>query len=434
MRRVASQGFLRNTESQFFSGRELAVSKTWAILLVFALAAIPSRAQVPVAPSEIVAARQAVEAHQSRNSLDCFVNSWGPSLDFDFRYEAGFDVAISMKQVSPGEDLMTYLRVVPQGNAAVFLERMIQAPSATQDQAAAFLISGNRRRFQVTASGRFNVGEGKYSVELVVIDPAGRSCHQEWKMQTGKYPDRSVRARMEPGEVAPITQSTWDGRLAANGVRLSVLLDAAPVNPFSARMHADDRAFSMEALAALLREMPCQSVQIVAFNLEQQRDVFREENFDADGFSRLADALEKLQLSTVPVEALKRGNNIEYLRRLAREQVSSGQADAVVFVGPNLRRTYENPQMQPMESTSTRFFYLEGYTTFPAVYGLPPGVGPRVMIQRDIPFPDSIEYLTKELHGSVFHISSAKDLATAIPKMLAQLKGLQSSDSSSPGH
>jgi hypothetical protein len=239
---------------------------------------------------------------------------------------------------------------------------------------------------------------------------------------------------MEPGEVAPITQSTWDGRLAANGVRLSVLLDAAPVNPFSARMHADDRAFSMEALAALLREMPCQSVQIVAFNLEQQRDVFREENFDADGFSRLADALEKLQLSTVPVEALKRGNNIEYLRRLAREQVSSGQADAVVFVGPNLRRTYENPQMQPMESTSTRFFYLEGYTTFPAVYGLPPGVGPRVMIQRDIPFPDSIEYLTKELHGSVFHISSAKDLATAIPKMLAQLKGLQSSDSSSPGH
>lgn len=410
------------------------MSKTWAILWMIVLAAVSSRAQVPVAASEISAAKQAINSGQRHNSLDCFVASWGPSLDFDFRYGAGFDVAISMKQLKPGEDVTAYLKVTPQGGAPVFLERAIQVPTAPHDQAAAFLVSGNRRRFQVTGSGRFSVGEGKYSVELVVLDAEGRSCHEQWKLQTGKYPDRSVPAAMDPGDIAATERAAWDGRLDANGVRLSVLLDAAPVNPFAARMHAADRAFSMEALAALLREMPCQSVQIVAFNLQQQRDVFRDENFDADGFSRLAAALETLELSTVPVEALKRGNNIQYLRRLAREQLASGQFDAVVFVGPNLRTTYDNPQVQPAESTSTRFFYLEGYETFPAVYGLPPGIGPRVMIQRDIPFPDSIEYLTKELHGSVFHIASAKDLAMAIPKMLAQLGTPQRSESPSPGH
>ena len=422
---------LRNTVRN--SCRGVAVSKTLALFLLIGFA-IPSKAQVVVAPSEVEAVKQTFDSQEQANSLNCFIESWGPSLDFEFRYQAGYQAAVNMKQLRPGEEITSYLRVTPLGEKPVFLEHFISIPVMPAEQARTFQ-SRNYRRFQLTGSGRFSLGEGKYSVELLLIDEQGQSCYQRWKVQTAKYPGHSVPLALPPRTVSPVRPAAWDGKLESKGVRLSVLLDAAPVSPFAARLHASDRAFSLEALAALLKELPCQSVQIVAFNLDQQRDVFREGNFDADGFGRLAVALQTLELSSVPVEALKRGNNVEYLRKLAREQANSGQFDAVVFVGPNQQAVYDNPQAQNMELNSTRFFYLEGYGSASVAVGPPPvGIGRFGPMYQQTPFPDSIEYLTKELHGSVFHITSAKDLAMAIPKMLAQLRPAQSSEAPAPGH
>jgi hypothetical protein len=407
------------------------VSKALSFLLLLGFA-VPSQAQVPVAPTEIATVKQTIDSHEKINSLNCFVDPWGPSLDFNFRYQSGFEAAVNMKQLTPSEQINAYLRITPDRGSPVFLQNPIDIPAMPKDSGATFQ-SRNRRRFQLTGSGTFSVGEGKYSVELLLLDAGGRSCYQRWKAQTGKYPDKSVPGAMRAGAVEPVKPVSWNGKLDANGLRVSVLLDAAPVNPLATRLHASDRAFSLAALATLLRELPCQSVQIVAFNLDRQRDVFRQQNFDADGFAKLTDALQSLEFSSVPVEALKRGNNLEYLRRLAREQLASGQFDAVVFLGPNLQTTDKNPQIQGTRASSTHFFYFEEYGS--ALVGPRPEAGRYTrVLETDTPFPDSIEYLTKELHGSVFHIISAKDLALAIPKMLAQLKVSQSGESSLPGH
>jgi hypothetical protein len=37
------------------------------------------------------------------------------------------------------------------------------------------------------------------------------------------------------------------------------------------------------------------------------------------------------------------------------------------------------------------------------------------------PFPDAIDYLTRDLHGTVFRINSVRDFGTAIEKLQAQL-------------
>jgi hypothetical protein len=388
------------------------------LLLAFA---IPTGAQMIVAPTETASVRHALDSHQKKHSLDCFVEPWGPSLDFNFFYQTGYQLSIDMKQLTPGEAVDGYLRVTPQGGAPVLLEQPIAIPAEPKDSLGTFQ-SLNRRRFQLTGLGRFSVGEGKYSVELLALSAEGRSCYQQWKIQTKKYPDASVPPAMAPRSVAPMRPIDWDGKLDPNGVRLSVLLDAAPLNRFAARLHSSDRAFSLQALRALLNDLPCQSVQVVAFNLDQQTSIFRQEQFDSSGFAKLTLALQGLQLSTVPIESLKRGTNMEYLRQLTREQVASGQFDAVVFLGPNLQATYDNPQMPPLEKTSTRIFYFEGYA--PITADPPPQIAARYLrvMQPENPFPDSIEYLTKQLHGSVFHITTAKDLAVAIPKMLAQLR------------
>jgi hypothetical protein len=207
---------------------------------------------------------------------------------------------------------------------------------------------------------------------------------------------------LSPGSVAPLAPDSWDGKLDANGVRLSVLLDAAPIHQYAAQLYAWDRSLLLQALASLLKQLPCQSVQIVAFNLEQEREVFRQEECDAEGFAKLATALKHLELASVPYQTLLRGNASKFLLRLAQEQTSAKDpSDVVVFIGP-LSAVDQNPLMQLREPAAPRFFYFEFR-----------GVGTH--------FPDSIEHLTKDLHGSVFGISSANDWPWPSKKYLRSL-------------
>jgi len=377
------------------------VSKTLAFLALLSLG-IPLRAQVALTPSEIPIVNQIIDSKAKHNSLKCEVRPWSPFLDFNFRYQTGLVLSVSLGQFSPGEELITYLRVIPQGASPVFFRASLELPSVPPGMSHTIDLDDLRKN-QFTISGAFNIGKGRYSVELLLLNPQGRSCYKRWNLKTGKYSDQAVPLALSPGSVAPLAPDSWDGKLDANGVRLSVLLDAAPMHQYAAQLYAWDRSLLLQAVASLLKQLPCESVQIVAFNLEQQREIFRQEKFDAEGFAKLATALEHLELASVPYRTLLRGSASKFLLRLAQEQTSAkNSSDVVVFIGP-LLAVDQNPLMQLREPASPRFFYFEFH-----------GVGTH--------FPDSIEHLTRDLHGSVFGISSANDLALAIKKILAQLE------------
>jgi hypothetical protein len=376
----------------------------WKTLALFGLLGfgITSRAQDVLTPSEIPIVSQIIDSRAKQNSLKCDVRPWAPFLDFSFRYQTGLALTVSLGQFALGEEPVTYLRVTPQGGSPVILRAALELPSVLHDQSVT-VEPEDLRRIHFTTSGAFNIGEGRYSVEFLLRNRQGRSCYKRWNVKTGKYSDKSVRVALSPRSVVPVAAESWDGRLDANGVRLSVLLDAAPIHRYAAQLYAWDRALLLQALASLLKQLPCQSVQLVAFNFEQQREVFRQEKFDSEGFARLDTALQHLELASLPYQALLSGNESKFLLRLAQEQTSAKDpSDAVVFLGP-LGTVDENPVMQLREGGSPRFFYFEFH-----------GVGTH--------FPDSIEHLTKELHGSVFHISSPSDLSSAIQKTVAQLR------------
>jgi hypothetical protein len=393
---------LRNS-SQLENSRHhrLAVSKTLALLGLLSLG-VPLRAQVELTSSEIPIVNQIIDSRAKQNSLKCDVRPWTPFLDFNFRYQTGLVLSVSLGQFAPGEEPISYLRVIPQGAFPVIFRASLELPSVPPDMRGTIDLK-YLRKTQFTISGAFNVGEGRYSVELLLLNRQGRSCYKRWNLKTGKYSDKAVALALSPGSVAPLAPDSWDGKLQANGLRLSVLLDAAPIHQYAAQLYAWDRSLLLQALASLLKQLPCQSVQIVAFNLEQQREVFRQEKFDAEGFAKLDTALKHLELASLPYQALRRGSASKFLLRLAQEQTSAKDpSDAVVFLGP-LTPVDQNPLMQLREPAPPRFFYFEFH-----------GVGTH--------FPDSIEHLTKDLHGSVFRISSANDLALAIQKMIAQLE------------
>jgi hypothetical protein len=369
---------------------------------------IPSRAQVVLSPSEVPIVNQIIDSRAKENSLKCDVRTWPPFLDFNFRLQAGMALSVSLGEFALGEQPIAYVRVIPRGGSPVIFRAPLELPSVPPNMRGA-VEPKDLRKIQFTTSGALNIGEGRYSVEFLLLNQEGRSCYKRWNLKTGTYSDKAVPLALSPGSVEPLVPDSWDGKLDANGVRLSVLLDAAPIHQYAAQLYAWDRALLLQALASLLKQLPCQSVQLVAFNLEEQREVFRQEKFDAEGFAKLATALKQLELATVPYQALVRGSESKFLLRLAEEQTSAKDpSDAVVFLGP-LMSVDQEPLMQLRQPESPRFFYLEFH-----------GVGTH--------FPDSIEHLTKELHGSVFRISSANDLAAAIQRMLAQVEPVQKGD------
>jgi hypothetical protein len=89
------------------------------------------------------------------------------------------------------------------------------------------------RKFEITMSGAFNLGEGRYAVE-VLFRAEPRSCYKRCNVQTGRYSKQAEQFALKPWTVAPLAPESWDGMLDTNGARLTVLLDAAPMNELSA--------------------------------------------------------------------------------------------------------------------------------------------------------------------------------------------------------
>jgi hypothetical protein len=149
----------------------------------------------------------------------------------------------------------------------------------------------------------------------------------------------------------------------------------------------------------------------VAFNLGQQKELFRDENFNFKSLDRLAETLRKTEMATVPAQALESNAQSEMLARLSQEELTREvPSDAVIFLGPSCRFDKKVPKevLKTLEGDGRRFFYLEYFPGF----------------MRGGEFPDAIHLLTRDLHGTVFPIHSAPELASSVQRMLLQIKPL----------
>ena len=383
------------------------MSKRITFLLWLAVA-VSANAQVPVLPEGTVAIN-ALLNEKPKNSLKCSIKSVGPFLDFTFRYGSGFSILAPRAQFDSSDAFVIYVRVTPKFGRPVLLTEGFDIAPIPQDMQAKI----DLRKLQLEMSGAFAIGEGHYTVEVLMVDKEQRTCRNEWKFETQKQNPRAVPLALEPNVVQPMFSNSWDGKLNDEGIRLTVLLHAIPMNPYSAKLYAWDRGFLLQSLTSLLKQLPCQSVRIIAFNLDQQREVFREDLFNAEGFTRLTKTLQKMELATVSYKALERGSWPKLLAHLAHEQtLAKESSDAVVFLGPTTRFVDKMPQgmIQGIEEGGPRFFYFEYY----------PFLG------RD--FPDSIDYLTKSLHGTVYRIHSPDELGRSIQKMLGEVSHMPHAD------
>ncbi len=377
-----------------------------ALLLLISF--VPAVAQMPLTRETERTLPRLFESASKGDALHCHVETFKPFLDFAFRYEVGYLLQCPLAQFDGKPTALgTIVRVQPEGAGPTSLGQSFVIPEIPAPEKKH--IDLRRLHQEIEFSGVFAIGEGAYQVDLVVFDEHDRSYRKSWRAKASPHGSESeAPLAIAPGTVAAISLPPWQGTSDDGaGLHVTVLLDAAPMNPYSSKLRAWDRAFLLGALSSVLRQLPLASVRVSAFNLDQQQELFREEDFDHTALGRLAGALSKLELGTVSARVLGQQNGwADLLTRLVRtEAVREQPSDAVIFIGPTSRIGQKLPEFLDVKGgADLPFFYFEYY----------PQLG------RD--FPDSIEHITDGRGGTTFKLHSPGDLARAIRKMQKQLR------------
>jgi len=364
------------------------------------------RAQLLVNPSKAAIAEGYFSDRTHDHPLRCEVSPLHPQLNYGFRFQAGYIVRVPMNQFSgPGHMWATMTKVTPEGTQQpVYLGTSMKLPVVPKNKSV------------VDFGGFFLLGEGRYTVDWVLFDDMDRVCRKSWHVEAKlNGAERGLKIGMDPQTVAPVSFRRWTGQAADVHPlrRLTVWLHAAPIYARSIKLRAQDRVTLLGSLASLLETLPAQSVKLVVFNLDQQKELFRREDLSPDQFSQVAQSMNNVELGLVDIHVLqnKRGH-IDLLADLLNEELSSDKpSDAVVLLGPATRYLDKLSKLAldtPQGKGPPQFFYFQ-FKPYLARAEL----------------SDSLVSAIGKVKGKTSVIRTAADFAKAIKQVQAQVAAVE---------
>jgi hypothetical protein len=344
---------------------------------------------------------------EGESKLKCEVRRIKPALNFGFRFQSGYVVRVPMEQFEgSGHRWSTMMRVTPAGGEAVYLMAPQRLPNIPETDV------------QLEFAGGFLVGEGKYRVDWLLVDDQNRVCRDSWDIQAERSrSERNLPLGMPPGVIDDIGLRSSRSRVEAahstgGGVeeqRITVLLHAAPLWPGRVRLRSYDRVLLLSSLSALIERLPAASFRVVAFNLDQQQEIFRSGNLNRRAFAELAGKLEAIELGTVDVNVLNaQKGHLDLLTTLVKEELeASPRSDIVIVLGPSARQHDKVPKsmLEQMRATEPRFFYFQ--------------YKPNRF--RGSEFPDTISHAIKRIGGKVSVVRTPADFGKAILEATQEL-------------
>ena len=348
-----------------------------------------------------------LEAGEPRQDLPCKVEETKPILGFDLKFHAGFEVSVPMHELAGSENLLTIVfRVRPEGKSdrdRYFIQR-IRVPQLDEDaKGEAFL------------QGGFDIGEGKYHVEWLMRDRAERVCSQSWKVEAILPAKDKLIEMNEPADTVhpsepeqfqedpPVARSTTETPLS-----VKVLINFAPQRSRSATLQPVDTSALVSILRTISRDPRIGRFSLVAFNMQDQKILYKQENADRIDFPKIGEALRDLKLGTVDLKKLQTKNSeTEFLSELLQREASTGEVpDALIFAGPKVLLDQNVPQeaLRSVGSLDYPVFYLN-YNLYP----------------QQIPWRDSIGHAVKHFRGVEYTISRPRDLWFAVSEMVNKI-------------
>ena len=339
-----------------------------------------------------------LESGETRNDLPCSVIQRKPDLGFDLRFHSGYDVTIPLTEVSGDGNVLTVVfRAYPDGDKdrASYFTQHIRVPTVADDA-----------KGEAALAGSMDLGPGKYHIDWLMRDRLERVCSSSWDVEAAlPAKDKPEALFIQPNQIAQSAPQPFFNDKAAtapptnpgDGLSVKLLVNFAPQNTDSASLQRSDTEALVSILKFIQRDPHVNRVSLVAFNIGEERIVYRQDTSSAIDFPALGKALETMKLGTVDVGKLAdKHSETDFLQGLIETEVGvSRQPDAVIFAGPKTMLSADVPQeeLRRIGEVECPVFYMN--------YNLNP---------QAVPWKDSISHAIKAFKGVEFTISRPRDL------------------------
>ncbi len=338
-----------------------------------------------------------LESQDVRKDLPCTVTQIKPTLGFDLRFHSGYDVTVPLRELAGEQNMLTMVfKVTPASHPdePVYFSQHINVPAIEQNAGGPAYLQGN-----------FDVGEGKYHVDWLMRDRAERVCSSNWDIEASlPSRDKQMALDIQPNvvlafdtqpfkEEPPVERDLHDGPL-----NVKVVVNFAPQDSASATMQPLDLNALISILRNIARDPRIAKFSIVAFNMQEQRVIYRQDAASQIDFPALGKALSGLNLGTVDLKKLtQKHSDSEFLAGLMTQELKDpkDQPDAVIFAGPKVMLDDGLPPdtLKQLSDVKAPVFYMN--------YNLNPQANP---------WRDAIGNTVKYLKGMEYTISRPRDL------------------------
>lgn len=349
-----------------------------------------------------------LETQDVRKDIPCTVTPGKATLGFDLRFHSGYDVAVPLKDLAGSENQLTIIfRVTPQDHKdqPSYFQQHFRVPNLAEDSKGDAMLSGG-----------VDLGEGSYHVDWMMRDRAERVCSFYWDVDATLAPkDKQIELALPAGEVQPVQleQFTDEPAVARSDsprpLSIKVLVNFAPQNYDASSLQPYDTLALVSILRRISREPQFGKFSLVAFNIQEQRVLYRQHSADKIDFPALGDAINSVKLGRVDLKRLaQKHGDTDFLTDLIRSEMSGeDHPDALVFAGPKVML-----EEGVSQETLKPFVTDVDYPVFYMNYALYP---------QQTPWKDSISRAVRVFKGTEFTISRPRDLWFAVTEMVSRI-------------
>jgi hypothetical protein len=356
-----------------------------------------------------------LEGGEQRKDLPCTVTPSKPTLGFDLKFHAGYQVTVPLRELAGTENSLNIVfRVTPDGHRdePVYFTQHVRVPPIEDDaKGDAYL------------QGAFDIGEGSYHIDWLMRDRTERVCSFDWESEaTLGSKDRPMSLAIAPEvvqraggeefkEEPPVQRASPDPALHVDPpLNIKVLVNFAPQNSLSAALQPLDTTALVSILRTISRDPRIGKFSIVAFNMQEQKVLYRQDGASRIDFPALGTALNTLNLGTVDLKRLSdKHGDTDFLTTLVRKEMAAGprdHPDALVFAGPKILLDANPPEEALKDAADVTFpvFYMN--------YNLNP---------QAVPWKDAISHTVHFFRGYEYTISRPRDLWFAVSEMVSKI-------------
>jgi hypothetical protein len=347
-----------------------------------------------------------LEAQEVRKDLACTVDPVKPSLGFDLRFHGGYEINLPLHDVAGNENLLSILvRVTSdrrKDDPMYFVQR-INVPRLPEDA-----------KGDAVLGGLFDLGEGKYHVDLLMKDRSERVCSFYWDAEAALADrDKDIQPAIAAGAVERAEYEQFNEeppveRAPGKPLNIKILVNFAPQNSSLSSLRPIDTLALVTVLRRLSREPQFGKFSVVAFNVQEQRVLYRQSSAERIDFPALGRAIQGVEPGKVDLKQLsQKHGEVGFLADLIKKEIANDHPDAVIFAGPKvlLDDSVPEEELKPLATDVT-------YPVFYMNYNLNP---------QAAPWKDAIGKAIRPFRGTEFSISRPRDLWFAVAEVVSRI-------------